>query len=540
MSKSRDQARFAPYPPTMWPSLQRVMSARRKRIAVMPELDPQQRADLLGRFHPDFKTSQKIPLSHGPNSGEPAPIELAHLLAAPSRVEPGAIRLDAPAYDVDVLVIGGGGAAGAAALAAHDAGCSVMVATKLRFGDSNTVMAGGIACAVDPADSPVLHFLDTMEAGKFFNRQDLVDALVRDAPEVIGWLESLGVLLTKTTDRELLLGRAGGHSRHRIVTALGGIAGVGIIRVLAEELALRKVPILEFHPAVETVKQQDRCGGAILECLDTHELKIVRARCTVLATGGLGRLHCAGHPTTNHYGATGDGLPLAYRSGARLEAIDSLQYHPTAAVWPEAAVGWLASEGNRGAGALLLNAAGERFVSELATRDVVAAAIIRECEEGRGVSTPSGRSGVWLDVTAGGAQPVERGLEYNRFKRLGIDCAKLPLLIYPALHYQNGGILIDADGRTTVEGLYAAGEVAGGVHGRNRLGGNSLLDVLVFGRRAGRHAARHARAVTVAPLSLDHVVEHNRAARRDAPGRSPMLLPDYARAQHDSADAGRE
>jgi len=315
--------------------------------------------------------------------------------------------------------------------------------------------------------------------------------------------------------------------------------GAEIMRVLRDEVINRGIEVMEFSPAIELILDEDgKVGGAILMNLETEELIVVRAKAVVLATGGGGRLHYQNFPTTNHYGATADGLVMAYRAGAKLIYTDTMQYHPTGVAYPEQIVGLLVTEKVRGLGAQLVNRDGEIFINPLDTRDVVSAAIIKECRE-KGVRTPTGMMGVWLDSPMiemiKGPGTIERELPamYRQFKRFGIDMRKKPILVYPTLHYQNGGILIDPEGRTNVEGLFAAGETEGGVHGRNRLMGNSLLDILVFGRRAGRASALYAREVKLKKLTLEHVrrwhKELKEAGIYDERPVSPKLLPDYAR-----------
>jgi succinate dehydrogenase / fumarate reductase flavoprotein subunit len=259
----------------------------------------------------------------------------------------------------------------------------------------------------------------------------------------------------------------------------------------------------------------------------------------VIATGGSGRLHYQGFPTTNHYGATGDGLVLAYRAGAKLAFIDTMQYHPTGAAFPEQILGQLVTEKVRGLGAQVLNAEGEQFVYPLETRDVEAAAFIRECSDrGRGVVTPTGQPAVWLDaplidlIHGPGTIARELPAMVRQYKRFDIDLVHEPILVYPTLHYQNGGVAIRPDGATEIPGLYVAGEAAGGIHGRNRLMGNSLLDICVFGRRAGTAAAEWSRRVATGAPTIQHVSEWERA-RQEAnlvEGLfSPLILPDYTR-----------
>jgi succinate dehydrogenase / fumarate reductase flavoprotein subunit len=279
--------------------------------------------------------------------------------------------------------------------------------------------------------------------------------------------------------------------------------------------------------------------GAVLQNLNLNRYSVVRAKVVIVATGGSGRLHYQGFPTSNHYGATGDGLVLAYRAGAHLAFIDTMQYHPTGAAYPQQILGLLVTEKVRSIGAQLVNSEGEQFIFPLETRDVVASAIIRECGRGKCITTPTAVQGVWLDTPMieirRGPGTVKRELPamVRQFGRHGIDIAREPMLVYPTLHYQNGGVEITPDCETNVPYLLVAGEASGGVHGRNRLMGNSLLDVIVFGRRAGTAAAKAAKERQDEPaLSLAHV-DHWRAelkSKNIAPDvKSPILLPDYTR-----------
>ena len=259
----------------------------------------------------------------------------------------------------------------------------------------------------------------------------------------------------------------------------------------------------------------------------------------LIATGGAGRMHYQGFPTSNHYGATADGLVLGYRVGAKLLYADTLQYHPTGAAFPQQIFGALVTEKVRSLGAKLVNRDGKVFMHPLETRDVSAASIIRECSDrGEGVETGSGRA-VWLDTPMiekiGGEGTIEKRIPamMRMFARYGIDIRKEPILVYPTLHYQNGGLDINIDGMTpNVENLYVAGEAVGGIHGRNRLMGNSLLDIIVFGRSAGQNAAAHAKDVVPGRLTLEHISRYD-AERKEAGIEteevSPRLLPDYRR-----------
>ena len=272
--------------------------------------------------------------------------------------------------------------------------------------------------------------------------------------------------------------------------------------------------------------------------METKELLVARAKTVIIATGGAGRLHYQGFPTSNHYGATADGLILGYRVGAKLLYADTLQYHPTGTGYPEQIFGALVTEKVRSLGAKLVNIDGDVFMHPLETRDVTAASIIRECTaNGKGIETDLG-SAVWLDTPMieykNGEGTIEKRIPamMRMFGKYGIDIRKEPILVYPTLHYQNGGLEINPDCSTGVENLYAAGEAAGGIHGRNRLMGNSLLDVIVFGRNAGIYAAAKAKETAVPEgLTLEHIERFNNelaAAGLDTDVQSPMLLPKYA------------
>jgi succinate dehydrogenase/fumarate reductase flavoprotein subunit len=311
------------------------------------------------------------------------------------------------------------------------------------------------------------------------------------------------------------------------------------MRVLRDEMINRGIEYVEFSPAVELLTNASGgIAGVLLMNLETEQLIVVRAKAVILATGGLGRLHLQNFPTTNHYGATADGLVLAYRTGADLVFIDTMQYHPTGAAYPLQILGQLVTEKVRTLGAQLVNRDGEQFVNSLEARDIVASAIIRECSaRGKGIMTPSGEQGVWLDSPMvdhiRGQGTIERELPamVRQFSRYDIDITREPMLVYPTLHYQNGGIRIAPDGATNVRGLFAAGECSGGVHGRNRLIGNSTLELFVFGRRAGKAAAAYARGVDGVQPTLRHVSEWQTAlaAKKLTESRpvAPILLPDY-------------
>jgi succinate dehydrogenase / fumarate reductase flavoprotein subunit len=527
------------YSEDMRRSIDKATANRKERMKQpFPKLTPEEKKQLLTEFHPDYKPGTTRKLIVGANKGEPAVNELGDIVEAYSRINPEKTDLSRTDIETDVLIIGGGGAGAAAALAAHENGARVVLCTKLRFGDANTMMAqGGIQAADKENDSPAIHYLDVMGGGGFTNIPSLVQTLVRDAPSIVQWLEDLGMMFDKETDGTFVTMHGGGTSRKRMHAARD-YTGAEIMRTLRDEVINQDIQVIEFSPAIELLTDAEgNCVGAILLNMETNEFVFIRAKTTILATGGSGRLHIQGYPTTNHYGATGDGLPLAYRAGAKLAFVDTIQYHPTGVAFPELISGQLITEKMRSLGAQLVNVDGERFVNELETRDAVASAIIRECRErGKGVRTPGGLVGVWLDTPLidmlqgpGRTQRLAPAM-VRQFKRFGIDIIKDPVLVYATQHYQNGGVLIDEDGRTNVPNLYVAGEAAGGIHGRNRLMGNSLLDILVFGRRAGKDAAKRSRTARGGKPTLDQVVRFHKELKKagvSTDRHSPILLPDY-------------
>jgi len=531
------------YTPSMRESLERVVASRPARLhETWPMMSPADKQEILRKFHPDFIPEGMRELKVGPNKGTRTPNELANLLEGHSRLRSSELDLEQIDYDTDVLIIGGGGAGSAAALLARQHGARVLMITKLRHGDANTMMAqGGIQAADKETDSPAQHYLDVIGGGHFSNDPGLVEALVRDAPEVIQWLEGLGCMFDKQSDGTLITIHGGGTSRKRMHSARD-YSGAEIMRTLRDEVRSYpdQITVIEFAPAVELLlDDKGQAAGAVLFNLETGEHSIVRARQTIMATGGGGRLHYMGFACTNHYGATADGLVMAYRIGAPLAFIDTMQYHPTGAAYPEQIVGLLVTEKVRGLGAQVCNIHGDQFVFPRETRDVEAASFIRECKErGNGVKTPSGFEGVWLDSPMidilHGPGTVEKELPamVRQFRRFGVDIVHDPMLVYPTLHYQNGGVAIKPDCNTSVPGFLVAGEASGGVHGRNRLMGNSLLDVCVFGRRAGATAGQQFGAVKLGKLTLAHVGAWEKqlaAAGIETTVESPLVLPDYAR-----------
>jgi succinate dehydrogenase/fumarate reductase flavoprotein subunit len=528
--------------------IRRVEETRPQRLSKkkegweFPRMSLAEKENRLQRFHPSYKEGSLQELKVGSSKGYRVPPEVCEILEAWSRIDPDQIDLSRIAYETDVLIIGGGGAGTAAALLAQENGVGVILATKLRHGDANTMMAeGGIQAVSRPGkDSPYYHYLDTLGGGHFANVPQLVYTLVTQAPSVIQWLEGLGVMFDKKTDGNLKVFHLGGMSRKRDHVA-ADITGTEIMRTIRDEAKNRiGIRVLEFSPVVELVlNEHGHCAGALLYNLETEEYHLVKAKAVILATGGSGRLHIGGFPTTNHYGATGDGLVLGYRAGVGVCFLHTTQFHPTGAIFPEQAEGLLISEKFRGAGVHLVNRDGEQFVCETEPRDACASSIIRECAHmGKGVPTSAGRVGVWLDtpmidlIHGEGSLMKQFVGKYKLFKRYGIDIGKEPILVYPTLHYQNGGLKFNERGETCVPGLYASGEVTGGVHGENRLGGNSLMDVLVFGRIAGKNAAVYAKErAKDGRLTLDHVQRFHSDLREMGIERrriSPILLPDYS------------
>jgi len=521
-----------------------------------PTMSLEEREQVLNAFHPDYIKEKMRAIRVGVSKGQRMPVELADIVEGRPHIDPD-FDLSQPAAETDVLVIGGGGAGASAALLAQENGAQVILVTKLRFGDANTMMAqGGIQAADRPNDSPAIHYLDVIGGGHFTNVPELVEALVIDAPFVIKWLEDLGVMFDKEPDGTMVERHGGGTSRMRMHSARD-YSGAEIMRTLRDEVRNREeggstalttgITVVEFSPAVELVlDDKGQATGAVVMNLETGVYDFIRAKAVVLATGGGGRLHYQGFPTTNHYGATADGVVMAYRVGAPLGYLESMQYHPTGAAFPEQIVGLLVTEKVRGLGAQPVNKFGEQFVYPLEPRDVEAAAFIRECAppgaggRGNGIITPTGQPGVWLDSPMieiiHGPGTIQKNLPamVRQFGRFGIDITREPILVYPTLHYQNGGVRLRADGSTAIPGLFIAGEVSGGVHGHNRLMGNSLLEITVFGRRAGRTAALYAQQVNLGKPTLAHLETWNRELEEagvDTGVVSPILLPDYTRHQ---------
>jgi succinate dehydrogenase / fumarate reductase flavoprotein subunit len=399
----------------------------------------------------------------------------------------------------DVLIIGAGGAGLRAAIAAAEKGLSVGIVSKSLLGKAHTVMAeGGIAAAmsnVDPDDSWRQHFIDTMNSGKFLNNWRKVEIYTKEAPEGVYELEQWGALFNRTPEGKISQRPFGGHTYRRLAH-VGDRTGLEMIRTLQEKALATDAKVYMETTVTRLFKDaRGRIIGALAYTRENGKFIYFKTKAVVMATGGWGRIYKV---TSNSWEGTGDGVILAYEAGAELVDMEMVQFHPTGMVWPPGARGILVTEGVRGEGGVLRNADGERYMErydpdkmELSTRDVVARANYTEVQEGRG--TPHG--GVYLDITHLGYDNIMKKLPtmYEQFLKLAdIDISREPMEVFPTVHYNMGGIKVEPENcATNVPGLFAAGEAAGGLHGANRLGGNSLGDLLVFGRRAGTGAAEY-------------------------------------------------
>jgi len=433
-------------------------------------------------------------------------------------------------HEHDVLVIGAGGAGLRAAIEAAHGGASVGLVCKSLLGKAHTVMAeGGVAAAlanVDDRDNWKVHFADTMRGGQYLNNWRMAELHAKEAPDRVNELEALGAVFDRTDDGRILQRNFGGHKYPRLAH-VGDRTGLEIIRTLQDHAVYQPIDVHMECTIVSLLKDGNRIAGALGYDRDRGRFKVFGAKAVVLATGGIGRAFSV---TSNSWEYTGDGHALAYNAGAALQDMEFVQFHPTGMVWPPSVRGILVTEGVRGEGGILVNKEGRRFMfddipenyrgqtadneeegwrytqgdknarrpPELLTRDHVARAIMKEVREGRG--SPHG--GVFLDISwissklSGAEEHIKKKLPsmYHQFKQLAdIDITKEPMEVGPTTHYVMGGIRVDGDTQmSSVPGLFAAGEVGAGLHGANRLGGNSLSDLLVFGMRAGKYAAEFA------------------------------------------------
>jgi succinate dehydrogenase / fumarate reductase flavoprotein subunit len=450
----------------------------------------------------------------------------------------------------DVLVVGAGGAGLRAAIEASAAGVSVGIICKSLLGKAHTVMAeGGIAAAlanVDERDNWKVHFADTMRGGQYVNNWRMAELHAKEAPDRVRELEAWGAVFDRTADGRILQRQFGGHKYPRLAH-VGDRTGLEMIRTLQDHGVHRGISVHMEHTIVTLLKDGERVVGAFGYDRERGRFKIFRGKAVILSTGGIGRAYKI---TSNSWEYTGDGHALAYHAGAELIDMEFVQFHPTGMVWPPSVCGILVTEGVRGDGGILLNKEGKRFMfgqipenyraqtadnedegwrytqgdrnarrpPELLTRDHVARCIVREIKEGRG--SPHG--GVFLDISwikqrlPNAAEHIRRKLPsmYHQFKQLAdIDITGEPMEVGPTTHYVMGGVRVDSDTQMAgVPGLFAAGECAAGINGANRLGGNSLSDLLVFGKRAGEFAARYARANQLGAVNSSQI----EAAARDA------------------------
>jgi succinate dehydrogenase flavoprotein subunit len=417
----------------------------------------------------------------------------------------------------DVLVIGAGGAGLRAAIEALAQGASVGVVCKSLLGKAHTVMAeGGIAAAMgnlDPADNWKTHFRDTMNGGKLLNNWRMAQLHAQESPERVRELEQWGALFDRTESGQILQRAFGGHTFKRLCH-VGDRTGLEMIRTLQDRGVSLGFDVYMECTVVRLLTDAGRIAGAFAYWRENGRFVLFKAKSIVMATGGIGK---AWRVTSNSWEYTGDGMALAYEAGAELMDMEFVQFHPTGMVWPPGVQGILVTEAVRGEGGMLRNKLGERFMEkydpkkmDLSTRDVVARAIYTEVREGRGTE----HGGAYLDISHKPAEYVKRKLPsmYHQFLELAdVDITKGPMEVGPTCHYMMGGIRVEAEtAQSTVPGLFAGGEAAAGLHGANRLGGNSLSDLLVFGRRAGLAAAKHAQRAPAAAADPAEIEEARR------------------------------
>ena len=439
-------------------------------------------------------------------------------------------------HEHDVLIIGAGGAGLRAAIEALAQGVRVGVVCKSLLGKAHTVMAeGGIAASmanVDTSDDWRTHFRDTMRGGKFLNNWHMAQLHAQEAPERVRELEQWGALFDRTDNGDILQRAFGGHTYKRLCH-VGDRTGLEMIRTLQDRGVHLGIDVYMECTITRLLQDGDRIAGAFGYWREQGRFVVFRAKSVIICTGGIGK---AWKITSNSWEYTGDGMALAYDAGAELMDMEFVQFHPTGMVWPPGVQGILVTEAVRGEGGVLRNKNGERFMErydpkklELSTRDVVARSIYTEVREGRGTE----HGGAFLDISHKPADYVKRKLPsmYHQFLELAdVDITKEPMEVGPTCHYMMGGIRVDAEtAQTSITGLFAAGEAAVGLHGANRLGGNSLSDLLVFGRRAGLAAANHAKGIALPPIDSSQIEEaaQQMLAPFERPdGDSPYVIHD--------------
>lgn len=432
--------------------------------------------------------TNSVKLDFGVNKGEQIPIELNDKLKE-YYYKKYSVSLTQPEFQTDIVIVGTGAAGLSAAIEAAEKGNKVLILTKDKFGRSNTVLAqGGIQVATEKDDSEEIHYEDTIKGGHYYGKEELVRKMTYEAPAILAWLNELGVCFKE----EPLI--PGGGTKARLQT-IGDSTGASIFKALNSRIKALKsnIEVIEYANAKALLKdEKDTIGGLIFEY--KNRLNVVKTKSIVLATGGSGSLMYNNMQTSNCKGSTADGLALAYTAGARLVRPGDIQYHPTGGVYPKEFLGDLVSEKARSLGAPLINSFGE-LLQYKGNRDDVVNIILNEKIIGHTIKTPLGNEGIWLATPLidikNGEGTIEKKLPmlFKKYLSKGIDIRKHAILIYPTIHYHLGGIEINTNAMTTLENLFAAGEVTGGIHGDNRLMGNALLDAIVYGKTAGQNAS---------------------------------------------------